>query len=259
MNSVNTYRIKNIRVREDYVMIFLEDDRIMIPVETYYELKIKDSKEIDPETVERLKEDEKNLKAYRSCLRKLAVKDLTEKQIRTHLKRYELSRNETEKIIEKLENYGLLDDEKYTEGRIETYDANNLSLKQIKEKLKKDGISEDLIVKYLKNDDVREYEKAAHLAEKYSRNSGRRSLNAKKQYVLNKLVSAGYGYGMSHDILNEMDINSDDEMSLLKDEYEKLYRKYAKKHSGYELRSRVFAALMNRGFNSDDIKKAMEE
>ncbi len=254
----NTYPVKNIRVKEDYVMIFLNDDRVMIPVETFYELKLRERKEIDDDTLQKLKSEEKNLKAYRSCLRKLAARDHTEKQIRTHLKRYDLGKVEANGIIDKLKTYGLLDDEKYVEGRIASYDGGNLSIRQIREKLKKDGIDENLIERYLKKDDEREYEKAVHLAEKYLKGSGKRSINAKKQYVLGKLVSAGYDYGMSHDILNKMNIAGNDEMSLLKADYEKLLRKYSRKYSGYELRNRVFAALINRGFNSDDIKKVVE-
>ena len=254
----NTYSVKNIRVKEDYVMVFFDDDKIMIPVETFYELKLRERKEIDDDSLQRLKSEEKNIKAYRSCLRKLAARDHTEKQIRTHLKRYDLSKAEANGIIDKLKTYGLLDDEKYVEGRIANYDDGNLSIRQIREKLKKDGIDESMIDRHLKKDDARESEKALCVAEKFVRSSSKRSLNAKKQYVLNKLVSAGYDYGMSHDILNKIDIESDDEMSLLKNEYERLLRKYSRKYSGYELKSRIFAALMNKGFNSDDIKKTVE-
>ncbi len=252
------YPIKKIKVSEDYVMVFLDEDKIMIPIESYFSYGIKNLKGLDDELLKKLKYEEIYLKAYRSCLRKLSVKDLTVKQIRDHLNKTELDEEKKRGIIDKLAEYGMLDDEKYTENKILYYDRSNLSNRQIKEKLKKDGIKEEIINRHLLIDNEREKEKAAVIAEKYARSIKNKSLISKKQSILNKLVSSGYSYEMSKNIINELDLNSDNEIELLKKEYLKAKKKYEKKYSDYELRQRIYGALLNKGFSSDDIKKVME-
>ncbi|MBR5755147.1 MAG: RecX family transcriptional regulator, partial [Erysipelotrichaceae bacterium] len=190
-------------------MVFLDDDKIMIPVESYFSYGINKRTEIDEDLYDTLRDEEKYLKAYRSCLRKLAMKDHTVRQISTHLKRYDLEDEQKKQIIDRLCQYGMLDDEKYAEGRIAYCDRMNMSDRQIREKLKKDGISEDIISRQLRKDEDREREKAAKLAEKYAGTITNKSRMAKKQAILNKLVSAGYSYEMSRSAVNELDINVD--------------------------------------------------
>ena len=253
------YPIRKKKIKEDYVMLFLDEDKIMIPVESYFSYGIKDLNGIDDELFSKLKEEEAYLKAYRSCLRKLSVKDHTVKQIREHLKNTVLSDEQKNGIIDKLLSYGILDDEKYTENKITYYDRNNFSLRQIKEKLKKDGISEPFINRYLTYDENREKEKAVSIAEKHARTIKNKSLLNKKQTILNKLVSSGYSYEMSKNIVNGLDLKDDNEIELLQREYDKTKKKYEKKYSDYELHQRIFRTLLQKGFSSDDIKKTMEE
>ena len=250
--------IKKLKIREDYVMVFLEDDKIMIPVESYFSYGIKDLKGLDDDLLTQLKKEEIYLKAYRSCLRKLSVKDHTVKQIRDHLKKTELDDDQRNEMIDKLISYGMLDDEKYTENRINYYDRSNLSNRQMKEKLKKDGIREETINRYLPNNEKREREKAAFIAEKYERTIKNKSLNSKKQAILNRLVSAGYSYDTAKNAVNGLEISSDNEIELLKKEYLKAKKKYEKKYSDYDLRQRIFGSLLNKGFSSEDIKKVVE-
>ncbi|MBR5755305.1 MAG: RecX family transcriptional regulator, partial [Erysipelotrichaceae bacterium] len=100
--------------------------------------------------------------------------------------------------------------------------------------------------------------KASKLAEKYAGTIANKSRMAKKQAILNKLVSAGYSYEMSRSAVNELDINVDNEIELLKKEYEKARNRYEKKYSGYERRQKIYASLMNKGFSSEDINRIME-
>ena len=253
------YPIKKIKIMEDYVMIFLEEDKIMIPIESYFSYGIRNLKGLDDNLLIKIKDEEIYLKAYRSCLRKLTVKDHTIKQIRDHLNKSELNEEKKQEIIDKLISYGMLDDDKYTENRIIYYDRSNLSNRQIKEKLKKDGIQEEIINRYLLKDENREREKACTIAEKYANTLKNKSLAGKKQSILNKLVNSGYSYEVSKNIINELDLKCDNEIELLQKEYQKAKKKYEKKYSDYELRQRIYGFLLNKGFNNDDIKKVMEE
>ena len=107
-------------------------------------------------------------------------------------------------------------------------------------------------------DEFREIEKAKNIADRYSKTIRNKSLAGKKQSILNRLVSSGYSYEISKNIVNELDLSRDNEIELLKKEYLKAKNKYGKKYSDYELKQRIYGSLLNKGFSSDDIKKVME-
>ncbi|MBQ3295990.1 MAG: RecX family transcriptional regulator [Erysipelotrichaceae bacterium] len=250
------YEIRRIKATEDYVLLFLEEEKIMISLENYFKYNVKNLKGLDDELYEHFKKDEKLLKAYRGCLRKLSSKDHTVKQIRDYLYRYELKRSEIEDLIKRLKEYGLLDDEKYCIGKIGYYQNSLYSARQIRMKLLKDGINEELINKHLSNEN--EYEKVLKLAEKYARDKGK-SVKALKQSILIKLTGNGYSYDNASKAVESLNINNENELELLSKEYAKALRKYEKKYEDYELRNHIYAYLLNKGFRSDDIKEVMEE
>ena len=252
------YPIKKIKTTQDYVMVFLEEDKIMIPIESYFKYDLKNIKGLDDNLLNIFKEEEKILKAYRSCLRKLAVKDNTVKQIKDHLYKKELNTAEVNKIIDKLIEYNLLNDEKYCINKLNQYENSNISYKQIKTKLSKDGISDELIERYVINNSDKEYTKALHLADKYAKSLRNKSLRAKKQSIINKLVNLGFTLETSKNALDETVIDSDNELELLSKEYDKALKKYSKKYRDYELRQKIYASLLSKGFNTEDIKKILE-
>lgn len=252
------YVIKKIKTYEDYVFIYLDDQKIQISIDDYFKYNVSKLKGLNEDIYNVLVENEKQLKAYRSCLRKLSIKDYTCKQIRTHLKRYEIDDKKINEIINKLVNYGLLNDEKYCVSRINVLNNQSLSNKQIKRKLINEGIEEEYINKHLKEDLSYEMDKCDKLAVKYERSINNKSSNAKKQSIISKLVNNGFSYDIALSSVNKLNINVDNELELLHKEYLKAKNKFSRKYEDYELRNRIYNALMSKGFKSDDIKKVME-
>ena len=250
------YEIKKIKATQDYVLLFLEDDKIMISLENYFKYNVKSLNGLDEDLYQLFKQDEKLLKAYRGCLRKISTKDHTVKQIRDYLYKNELKKSEIEDIIKRLKEYGLLDDDKYCKGKISYYENSLYSARQIRMKLLKDGIDEELIDKYLNDED--EYTKAFKLAEKYAKAKGKSS-KALKQSILMKLTGNGFSYENALKAVDSLNINNENELELLSKEYTKALNKYSRKYEDYDLRSHIYAYLLNKGFKSDDIKQAMEE
>ncbi len=250
------YEIKKIKATEDYVLLFLEDEKIMISLENYFRYGVRNLKGLDENLYISFKQDERLLKAYRGCLRKLSGKDHTVKQIKDYLRRYELKSSEIDEQIRRLKEYGLLDDEKYCIGKIAYYHNSLYSARQIRMKLLKNGISEELIKRHLQDDD--EYEKALKLATKYAKDKGKSS-KALKQSILLKLTGNGYSYENALKAVESLNINNENELELLSKEYTKALKKYEKKYDDYELRNHIYAYLLNKGFKTDDIKEIMEE
>ena len=253
-----THPFKKVKVRSDYVYVDLEDEGIMVSIEDYFRYEIRNKKGLDDDTYKQLKDHEIILKAYRSCLRKLSAKDYTIRQIKDHLYKQGLHKENVEQLVDKLIQYGLLDDEKYCINKIGYYDNSLLSYKQISQKLKNEGISEALLDKYLKYDHQREDDKAVKQAQKHVGSTKNKSVEALKQAILAKLVSNGFSYEIGNDVLNELELSADNEDELLQKEYDKALKKYSKRYEGYELRQRIFGSLLSKGFGSDDIRKVLE-
>ena len=252
------YRIIKTKIREDYVFYDLDDGELMISIDAYLDHKMKDRQIIPEDLYLILKEDEKLLKAYRSCLRKLAMKDQSIAQIHDFLLKKELSEKECQQIISRLENYGLLDDEKYAQNKIAYYDRNNLSARRIENKLLNEGISRSLISCYLKIDPQREQAKAKQLAERYVNAYKNSSSKAHKQKVMNKLISDGFTYEIVRTVADSLNFHNENELELLEKEYHKAYSHYSRKYADYDLKKRIYASLLSKGFAGDDIRKVME-
>jgi len=49
------------------------------------------------------------------------------------------------------------------------------------------------------------------------------------------------------------------EIDLLKKDYEKIKNRYEKKYEGYQLKQKIYAALTNKGYKYQEIKKVLED
>ena len=255
------YKITKSKEKEDGVIIYLDNkEKISISVDNYFKYGISSLQGLDQNLYDILKKEEKTFLGYLSALRKLSIKDFTVKQIQDFLKiKKQLEDNDINIIIKKLTDFGLLDDEKYCINRFNYLNKQLFSSKQIRVKLNKEGISKDLIEKYVINNNEDEYVKAKKMAEKYSNSIKNKSLNATKQTILNKLVSAGYSYEAGKSAIESLNIIVSNESDLLNKEYNKAKTKYSKKYENYELRNHIYAYLISKGFKSEDIKNVMED
>ena len=259
LSKEKSYPIKRIITGNDMAKLFLEDDRISVSVDDYFHYDLKNQQALDEETYRLLKEHEKVLKAYQSCLRKLSMKDHTVRQIREHLEKREIPGNDIDSMIKKLIDYDLLNDEKYCQNKIVHYDNDNLSYRQIRQKLKNEGISEQLITEHLKKDDSKEFEKACVLAEKYERSIRNKTAKMKKQAILSRLAGQGYSYEIASKAADALDLQEENEVELLNKEYLKAKRRYEKKYEGYDLKNHIVSYLLSKGFDYENIVKMTEE
>ena len=252
------YPIEKIKAYESYVMVYLNDEKIMVSDDLYFEYGLKNLKGLDEQTYQKLKEEEIVFKAYRGCLRKISMKDHSIRQISEFLSQKGINRPDREKIIDKLMKIGLLDDEKYCIGRIAYLQRSDLSEKQIREKLKKAGIADEIIRRNLKTDHDDESRKARLLAEKYDKSIRNKSKNLKRQNILSRLMNAGYSYDMSMDAVESLSTDDQNELELLNREYLKARKKFEKKYQDHELRNHICAYLLNKGFRYEEIKQITE-
>lgn len=254
-------RITKITPKNNYVVLTIDEkDKLIVSLDSYLSYSLKKDRELSEDEYNELKKGEDEVLAFEKCLKKFNIKDYTEKQIRDYLDRsYSFSKSQVSSMIDRLVDIGLIDDERYARNRYEAMDSSLYSQRKMAERLKRDGISEDIIEKYVNNEGDRE--KAIKLAAKYNKSIRNKSVNKKKQSIIQKLVSSGFSYEDANKAIGSLDFAEDKktESSLVSKEAEKLKCRYIKKYNGIELKKRMYAALISRGFMSDDISRVLNE
>lgn len=251
------YPIKKYMVKDNYVSLYLEKEKISVSLDDYVEYSISSLKGLDDKLYEILKENEKYLLAYMGCLRKLSMKDYSVKQIKDYLKKYELSEEQFNRLTDSLKSKGYLDDDKYCKNRIMYLKETLLSNVQIRNKLMKEGISSIYIDRYL--DHSSQKDKTVELVKKYNKSIRNKSTKSKKQAIASKLMSVGFSKDDVNYALNEINVSQDNEDALLVKEFEKAKRKYEKKNESYDLRNKIIQSLMMKGFEYENIKSLIDD
>lgn len=252
------YKITKIKDNGNYIVLYLNnEEKYKISIETYF--KYQKYNGLDLNGYQFVIKEDKYISAYNSCLRKLSIKDFSVKQISNFLvSKFNLDDDEINRIVNKLMDYGLLDDIRYCQNRISYFNNNLYSYKSIKNKLILEGIEENVINDYLKYSYDYELDKAKDLVLKFDQKIKNKSSNSKKQSILSKLVSLGYSYEIAKNALNCININSVNDVDLLNREYLKALKKFERKYENYELKNHIVNYLLSKGFSYDDIKDVME-
>ena len=261
------YVIKKTKLKDDCVVLELEtfdgkEEKIFVSMDEYYNGSFRNNSKITTLVYNSLRKKENVTMAYHACLKRLSIRDYSFKQMEDYLKeKFILDDKEVKNIIDKLNEYGLLDDERMAINKFNTLNANFLSTKAIKYRLKKMGISEDIIERVVKSDLDEELLKAKELANKYLKLAKNKSLNHKKQTIYGKLIVDGFSSEIALEALNSLDFSDSifSEKDILRKEALKMKKKYEKKYEGSELRNHIYLSLVSKGFGYDNIYAIINE
>ena len=174
---------------------------------------------------------------------------------------FELNDQTIDLIIERLIDKKLLDDRRFTLGKIHSFKANFYSKKHVIASLKKLGISDEIIDECYIYDMDSELANATKVANKYLKSISNKSMNMKKQAIVAKLLYLGYSNDIANQAVESLDFSSSivQEKDIIRKEGNKLLKKYKNKYSGTELRNKVFVSLANKGFSYDNIYALINE
>lgn len=263
----SAYTIVKTQLKADCVCLVLKDfnghlDNITIPLDIYYSLGLRNSTRLSKLNYMLLKKLETSTLAYKNCLKKLANRDYSIKEIKDYIKsEYDLNDQTIELIIERMIDKKILDDRRYTLSKIHSFSANFYSKRHIVNNLKKLGISDEIIDECYIYDTDSEIAKATKLANKYLKSASNKSMNMKKQTIKSKLINQGYSSDIADRAIESLDFSGSivQEKDIIRKEGNKLLKKYKAKYSGTELRNKVFTSLANKGFAYDNIYALINE
>jgi len=263
----NSYSLINIHAKNDAVeCIFTgknENIKVYVSIETFLKKGLRRDKVISEETLQELMLDEKVVKAYQACIRKLTLRDRTRKEMYDFLtQETELPIKQVNELIEILEQRGYVDDVRYVNSAVMNLRSLLQGRKKIVRSMMLKGIPFELIEKAL-NDDVSDDEVnlALRWAEKTMPTIKDKSLRLKRQLLRQKMHAQGFDSSVSEIVMARLNFADDErqELERLQKTAQKVRKRYETKSSGSKLRNQIFRYLSTQGYESEDIYLVLNE
>ena len=162
-------------------------------------------------------------------------------------------------VISKLKANDLIDDKAFMEDLIAWDDERGFGKNKTIKHLKDQGIPDNLIAK-AHFSQSNELKKAKGLVPKLDKKYIRYAFNLKKRHVYQALLNQGFDYEVAKEAL---EIVKQDKPKLEKEklisDYKKVLKRFENKYEGYELKKRIYNALLTKGYKSKEIKTVLEE
>lgn len=185
--------------------------------------------------------------AYYKAVKYIEIKLRSEFELKKYLVKFGYDENIVLKVINALKKDGYLNEEVYVEAYInDQINLKNVGPLKIVKDLEKIGISSFVIDKYIgiysKEEQIDKIEK---LVKKEIKLNNNKSSYVLKNKILVSLFNKGFYKEDIVSVLNGCDI---DDESVMKREYDKLYKKLSNKYSGNELLYKVKQKMYQKGF-----------
>ena len=162
-------------------------------------------------------------------------------------------------VISKLKENDLLDDKAYMEDLIAWDDERGFGKNKTIKHLKDQGIPDNLIAK-AHFSPSNELKKAKGLVPKLNHKYARYAFNNKKNHVYNALLSQGFDYEVAKEASELVKGDSPRlEKEKLINDYKKVYKRLESKYEGYQLKQKIYSALLSKGYKGKDIRLVLEE
>lgn len=177
-----------------------------------------------------LKKEDQYQKAYSKALDYLSYQLRTKKEIEAHLKKFDISDSDIERVIITLSEAKLLDDLNYAKSYVRT-SANTTDKGPvvITQKLKQKGVAPELIEEALPEFSFeQQVENALKVAQKTVAKNHKLAFQALKNKLYQTLVAKGYKTQVIDTTLEELELEPDEESEweILVDQGTKLWSRY---------------------------------
>lgn len=241
---------KFIKQKNSQYKIILEDDEELIVHENLifkYDLLL--TKKIDSSMMKDIMNENIYYEVYDEAVKYLGKKMRCKKEVLNFLKNKDYDTSLIERVIEKLQQEGYLNDELFAEAYIN--DKIYLSMdgpNKISQELQNLSIKDELIKsKLVKFNATLQQEKIEKIVSKNLKSNRNNSTSKLKMKLNALLINKGYDSVVIKEVLNKIKV---DDTDIAKKEYEKIYQKLSKKYSGRELELKVKQKMYQKGFGN---------
>ena len=261
MPSVNTgNKIKSIKIYKDHVTIsFIKHEQIKISKEAFVSSYLYEGKSLSEKEIANLLDLTAISKLLNYALSLISKRHYSKKKMYEKLIAKEDNSRAAMQVIDKLIQSDLLDDKAYMEDLIAWDHERNFGENKIKKHLRSQGIPESLISKahFSQNN---ERKKAECLIASLNKKYARYAYGVKKQHIYQALLSKGFNPEVARSVLDDVkkDKHKLEKEKLIAD-YKKIKKRYENKYEGYELKKKIQAALVLKGYKYQEIREVLEE
>ena len=213
-----------------------------------YNLLIK--KETNEIELNKMLDENKKYFAYNLSLKYLSNKMRSKKEIKEYLIKNNFDDIVIDEVINILQKDKYLDDDIYTKAFInDKILLSNDGPNKIIGKLDELGIPKDIIDKHIDIFTTElQKEKIKKIADKQIKLNKNKSIKILKNKIIEYLYNLGYSKELIIDYVNN--ISPQEDSSIAKKEYDKIYKRLSKKYSGVELEYRVKQKMYALGFTN---------
>ena len=240
-----------------YTIILSDNSSLSFYSDTLIKYNLLKPRDISDKELEEIINYNDYIEAYNKALTYISYKQRTKKEIKDKLCNY--SNDVSDKVIEKLDELGLLDEKRYIEAFIN--DQINLGNKgpfYIKKELEKLNINSYYIDEFLNNikDDIW-IEKVKKIV--YKKINTNRKLPKERLLlkIKNDLILLGYSKNIIDKVLSNVIIEEDNE--VIEMAFDKEYKRLSKKYKDKELENKIRYNLYKKGFNLERIEEILNK
>lgn len=245
-------KIEKIKKTGTKYKIIFDDDSVL---KTYDDVIINNgllyNKNINSDILNKLNIDTNYYDIYYKTVNYITKKLRSEKEINLFIDKNNVNEKDKKEVINKLKEIGLINDVNFVKAYIsDRINLSNDGPYKIKKELLEHDISEEIIDEYILKIDNN------YLKEKLDKLINKKAVSSKysgyilKQKIINDFNNLGYSKDMISEIFDSLEVNK---TTLLKKEYDKLYKKLSIKYSGKELENKIKSKLYQKGFTMDEI------
>lgn len=202
-------------------------------------------------------DSEKTNDLFNKVLNYISYQMRSEYEIEKYLLDKDASSEEIVAIIEKLKEFGYLNDEELANYVFDLVVRNQKGPKVLENKLQEKRINSLIIKEYLEKYTYSlEYEVISSSLEKIKNRKSDEPIKKQKQSIYNKLLRDGFSSNVINNIISELKL-IDNSSENLEKEIEKLLYKYRSLEKK-EQKQKMIRSLINKGYEYSEIIKKLE-
>ncbi len=258
MEAAQNYLVVSAKDLNDFVQVkFKNKESILIPLEDYFMMAVKLNSYLPKEIYDRYYPFQDAYKAYGKVKYRLSLKEQTLFEIQMYCKKnLKLDSSLTACVLDMVSKSKLIDDRVYALDKSKYFHETGMSEREIVNRLKKVGIEEKWIEEAVSHLSLnQEYENAKNYAKKVIQTIHGKSYRQVQMTVTQKLLTKGFSFDVSKNVVELLEIKEDDKALLLA--YNKAKRMYAKENET-KRKEKIRLYCIRKGFTFSQVNEIME-
>ena len=245
------------KVGSNKYRIYFDNKSLLLYEDVILKYNLLYKKEIDSDLLLEIDEENKKASIYDTALKYISIRMRSIKEMREYLIKKKFDSKDINITVDKLISQGLLNDKTFAISYVnDKIHLTNNGLDKIRNDLINLGVEENYINEALSNiDHSILLEKLNKIIEKEIKINSKLPIGKMKNKIVNRCINLGYKLEDINNILSNYNLVS---TSNIKNDYEKLYKKYCNKYDEYKLKSVLKSKLYQKGYSFEEINKIVD-